>query len=164
MATKKITASEVAGELRKAAKMYEVFKHASDAANVLAGYEASEKKLKKDIGKLQSEYDDLDKACDVVSSDTDAKKFELSNLEKKVKDADDEYKRLLSESKSKAQIEASRIVSSAQAELSGLDEAIRAAKKVEKAINLQIENADKQYKSVCSRIEKVKSDALEALA
>jgi len=167
MADKKPTkkmASEVAGELRKAAKLYEAFKNASDAATVLSEYEAREAKLKKDIGKLQSEYDDLDKACDVVSSDVDAKKFELETLNQMVKNADSEYQSILAASNTKAHSEAQSIIASAKSQLALLTDDVSELKKLEKSINKNIASAEKQYSEVCERIKDVKAEALEALA
>jgi len=59
----KITYSAMAGELRKSARLYEVFKSASEAADILATYEREEKAIINDIGLLKKEFDGLDAKC-----------------------------------------------------------------------------------------------------
>lgn len=163
MADKK-QASEVAGELRKAARLYEVFKNAADAAAVLAEYEAREKAHKKNIALLAKEESELDHSCDIISAKIGTKKTELSILETKVSEADKEYRSILSDSENKANIEAERIIASAKTELESLNTKIQQSKKDVKSLNLKIVSAQNKLDNVLNHIEKVKADALEALA
>ena len=59
-----VSYSVIAGELRKAVRQYEVFKHASEAADVLASYSRDEARLIKEIGLLKNEVSELDALCD----------------------------------------------------------------------------------------------------
>lgn len=59
-----ISYSSMAGELRKGARLYEVFKHASEAANILASYEREEESAKKIRDNLTKELSSLNDECD----------------------------------------------------------------------------------------------------
>jgi len=63
---KKMSYSAMAGELRKGARLYEVFKSASDAATILANFEKEEEATKRRISLLNKELEDLDSECDIA--------------------------------------------------------------------------------------------------
>jgi len=60
----KVSYSVIAGELRKGARLYEVFKHASDAADVLAAFDREQEGMKRKIATLKNEVLELDTLCD----------------------------------------------------------------------------------------------------
>lgn len=60
----KVSYSAIAGELRKSARLYEVFKHASEAADKLALFEKEEETAKRRLLTLTKELASLDEACD----------------------------------------------------------------------------------------------------
>jgi len=60
----KVSYSAIAGELRKSARLYEVFKHASEAADILASFEREKSNALSGIKNLQKELEDLDQKCD----------------------------------------------------------------------------------------------------
>ncbi len=62
---KKVSYSVISGELRKAAKMYEVFKNASQAADILSSFAREEELAKRKIENLENELKELDKKCDL---------------------------------------------------------------------------------------------------
>jgi len=62
----KMAYSAMAGELRKGARLYEVFKSASDAATILANFEKEEEATKRRISLLSKELEKLDLECDIA--------------------------------------------------------------------------------------------------
>lgn len=80
-----ISYSEMAGELRKASKLFKVFEKAAEAATVLADYEKEEQKILKNISNLNAEKDGLDKKCeDAAQRKIDAEKSIVEAKEKEV--------------------------------------------------------------------------------
>ena len=73
----KVSYSAIAGELRKAARLYEVFKHASEAADSLAKFEAEIKISTGKAAKLKAELYELDKECDVAYNKKIAAEVEI---------------------------------------------------------------------------------------
>lgn len=62
----KISYSVIAGELRKSARLYDVFKHASEAADLLANFERELKGMEKEREQLSKECLELDSRCDAT--------------------------------------------------------------------------------------------------
>jgi len=62
----KMSYSAMAGELRKGARLYEVFRNASDAAEILASFEKEEESTKRRISLLIKELEGLDSECDTA--------------------------------------------------------------------------------------------------
>lgn len=160
---KKITASEVAGSLRKAARLYEVFKHAHEAADLLAQAESTERKLKSSVLVLQKEHDSLDAECDDIVSKTKKKKVKLKEVEDKLSKAEHEFsdaKRVLI---AKAEAKARAIVEKAERDLKDTMLEIVAANRTKKVLVEDIAYANKTLVEVVDHIEKVKAKALKAL-
>ncbi len=65
----KVSYSLIAGELRKAVRQYEVFKNASEAADILANFEREKAIVTKDLAVLRSEADELNASCDKAYAD-----------------------------------------------------------------------------------------------
>lgn len=161
MSKEKIKASEVAGQLRKMANMYDVFKHAADAATVLDEYEAREKKLKKSVEVVQAEFDDLDSKCDILYTDVQKHKEVLSNLQDSISAAKENKVRVLHDTEVRAKEKADGIVNGAVNELNALKSVIA---ELNSKFKHRKEDADKEYSALCEKIKVIKENALKALS
>ena len=148
--SKTVTYSEIAGELRKASRHYEIFKHAAEAAVLLANVEKENKKLEAQKDTLIKEQVELNKQCDSIvekankaKQDTEDTKYFKASL---IKEAKTQARVILDEAKT----EAEKIIQAGVNELSNIkvnieatieeghiylvrkDEAIKSAQKAEK--------------------------------
>jgi len=160
---KKVPASEVAGELRKAARLYEVFKHAADAASLLASFEVQERKLKSSINSLKKEHTQLDDKCNAIAYKIDDHKKTLSEFTTKIKTVDKEYQQEVRNIKQRATVEAAGIVASATIDLESLRSKITKAKVDYSSITEDVLNAKQELSDVNMRIEEIKTNALASL-
>lgn len=102
----KMSYSAMAGELRKGARLYEVFKNASDAATILASFEKEEEATKRRISLLTKELAGLDAECDTAyankSSAEEAEKASKVNAGGIVQRAHKEAERITKKAAGKA--------------------------------------------------------------
>ena len=110
----KVTASEIVGDLRKMRRMYEVFAHASEIADVLAKQEAKERGLQKSITSLEEKEASLDKVLENKEAIIEAKKEQIESMDEVVKEAKAVYTNTLEAAKADASTKATEIIASAE--------------------------------------------------
>lgn len=130
-----LTASEVIGELRKAARQYEIFKKAEEIVQVLVEQEQRRFQLNKEVASLETEKLRVDKQIDERIAKAEE---HLEAALKAVKDADAEAAKVKAEAHAvleQAKKDASEMinkagekVAAADKELAHLDTEIKAAK------------------------------------
>ena len=152
----KVSYSAIAGELRKAARLYEVFKHASEAADALAKFEAEIKIASKKAEGLKAELYELDKACDVSYNQKVATEVEI-------KQAKDEALLTIKKGKADASIlvnkakdQASKIMDEVKGELAIIKGEINIAKIKEKESKEAKGKADAELHKVKDQIQSLK--------
>lgn len=152
----KVSYSAIAGELRKAARLYEVFKHASEAADSLAKFEAEIKISTSKAAKLKAELYELDKECDVAYNKKVATEVEI-------KQAKDEVLLTIKKGKvdasilvNKAKDQASKIMDEVKGELAIIKGEINIAKLKEKESKEAKGKADAELHKVKDQIQTLK--------
>lgn len=167
MADKKVkrsTASEIAGELGRMQKVFEAFKDASEIANVLAGKEALERKLKSSITALEKEQKELDDGCENLAIKYEKKKDDLAAIDAKIQSATASSQAILRTAQQNANAEAAKIVGASEAALISLKKDIEEGIQVNQVVQGKILNARQELSDLNKRIEEVKANALKALA
>jgi len=146
MKEEKISYSVIAGELRKGARLYEVFKHASEAADILGNFEKESKLAKKNLDRLNKEESILKESCqDAYDKQTEAENAVITANSK----ADGAMANARAESDKimeKARAGATKFLDEAKSELQGIKDSI-------KNYSVEALSADNKRK-----------DAIEALA
>ena len=161
---KKVSASSVANDLHKMAKLYEVFKNASDAANLLASIESTEKKLKSNVESLKKEQITLDAECESLNSYCAVAEDKLKELNVKAQVVESEYNHLVRTITQKADAEAAKIIEGAERVLVEINDRVEDALDFEKSVKDAIQTAEQELSDVNQRIELIKTNALKALA
>jgi cell division septum initiation protein DivIVA len=157
----KKVASEVVGELRKAAKLYEVFKNAADAAELLANFEKNEAALKKSILSLEKDKESLE----IVLSEA---LNEIEAVNAKAKEKSSQSDEVLANAKSeakditaKARENANAIIDKAQNEASKIESTISAIKVRERQAVEDEKKAQSHLTKVNEQIKAAKDKFLE---
>lgn len=159
----KISYSAMAGELRKGARLYEVFKSASEAADILASFEKEIGAAKRKMTNLNKELESLDEACDIAYN-------KQKEAEEKVKAAEVNAGGIVQRAnieagkiKDKAASDIAKSKEDAQSILDGITNKTEAAKKdMQKAIN-QKQDAISTLSKVEKEIETAKKKFLKTL-
>ena len=157
MKDEKISYSVIAGELRKSARLYDVFKHASEAADILSEFEREEKKAKASIEDLRKQESILQESCQEAFDKQEEAEKSVIEAKKKIGDA-----------KANARMEADKIIAKAQASASKfLDEAkgeLEELKASIKTFQVEAANADNKRKDAMEALAKVEKQVEAAKA
>jgi len=159
----KVSYSAISGELRKSARLYEVFKHASEAADILANFEREEKAASIRISILNKELKSLDDKCDESY-------LKQQKAEKEAKDALEEKLDILNKAridaegiKSRATNQVDKILSEARNELNNIQSDIEKAKDDAHKANVAKESALKSLSKVEKQMKEAKDKFLNTL-
>jgi hypothetical protein len=160
----KIKATEIVGELKKAARMYEVFKQAAKAAEILASFEKENNALIKQREALSKECLELDAACNnAVEEATKAEQDriravnEASNV---IAKAESNALSIINEAKQKAiDMEATAV-----AQLTNSKNYLEELKEEIKTLENRKSAAEKAAKKAESTVQKIKNEAIAALS
>jgi cell division septum initiation protein DivIVA len=157
----KKVASGVVGELRKAAKLYEVFKNAADAAELLANFEKNEAVLKKSICSLEKDKESLEivlsEALDEIKAANAKVKEKSSQSDELLANAKDEAKDITV----KARKNANAIINEAQDKVSKIEASISAIKIRERQAIESEKKAQNDLIKVKGQIKAAKDKFLE---
>ena len=124
----KISYSAMAGELRKANRQFEVFKHASEAADVLAGFEKERERLEKMKNQAEQDLSMLQEKCQETYDDEVAIRAKIVE-HKKAMDRDEAGAKANAEKiVSKAMVKAEKIVNDANAESNAITQQTKESK------------------------------------
>jgi len=157
----KVSYSAIAGELRKAARMYEVFKHASEAADTLAKFEAEIKVYTNKAAKLKAELYELDKECDVSYNKKVATEVEIKQAKDEVILIKKKGRADASILVNKAKTQAEKIMEEVKEELAVVKASITKAKVAEKDSLEAKAKADSELHKVEDQIQSVKDKFLK---
>ncbi len=159
-----ITASEVIGELRKAARLYEVFKRAEEMARVLVDLEKKQKDLETKIAILKVDEENVDKAIDEKVARTNA---QLADTLEKVKAAEAQVvnaeKRAM-DIVSKAKEEAASVMKQTKVEFDALKHSMKSAKDAELVALQKAKEARDRLDAVMFEVESKKRELLKAFS
>lgn len=157
-----ITYSAMVGELRKAARLFEVFKNAAEIAEVLSNYEADKKNLLRDIKKLEAEKVDLDSACDEAYNKQqiiEAEVVKADNTKVEIlKKARTDANAIIKEAKDKGK----GIVDKANEKLAGIEAKINKALEDAVKADAQKQTAIKALHKYQTQVKEVKENLLKS--
>jgi len=148
MKDEKVSYSVIAGELRKGARLYEVFKHASEAADILGDFERQAKTAEKNIERLTKEESILKESCqDAYDKQKEAENSVIIAHQK----ADGTMANARAESDkimAKAQVGATKFLDEAKDELQGIKDSIN-------TYGVEAQVADNKRKDAVDALAKV---------
>lgn len=130
---KKISTSEVLGELRRMSRQYKVFEKAVEAAETLLDYEKQVSFLQKEVNTLTELRAELEDECNENVLKIDEAKEEAKKINKKIKDNSFAANIKADQLKSDAEMEAKRIISDANNEIASIKASIDSIKAEETA-------------------------------
>src|SRR3990167_9460254 len=157
-----ISASEIIGELRRAARMYEVLKRAEEMVMVLANLEGKERQVKANIAegeKLLKSFED--KAIEVKSS-MDKQRQSAINTVQKMQEEASIVREQASNVLRKAREESSSLVANAKAEVEGMRAYISDLRSETSRAKVEEEAAKAALASVFSEMKVKKEQLLKA--
>lgn len=161
---KELTASELAGEIKRMARLYEVFRRADDIAQMLVESEQRKVQLKKDIDVLEKEKETLDSKINKNIEEGNKKVDELGKmLEKKkeeVKAAEEKAASIVA----KAKAEAFEIVSKAKAEVQALTNQMASDMDAAMKARRAKEQAKAEMDAMVSEVQRKKNELLKAFS
>lgn len=144
----KITTSTALGELRRMARMYKVFEYASEAADVLDGYEKKAKALQHEISTLEGEKNTLDSDCESITGKIASLKIDDRKLNARIKDKENNADQKIANRLDKAEKQAEDIISNANQEIEDALKRIDSLIEQEKNINRDVTNAQSRLEGV----------------
>jgi len=159
----KVSLSLIAGELRKGARLYEVFKNASEAADVLANYERETSRVKKDQADAEEMLSALTAKCeDVYKKQTEVEQKTqdlIKDSVNKSKEAQSDAKRIIFDAKEKAE----SIVVLARHEADQITSEMSASKAALASLKSDEQEALNKLSKLNNKIESAKKSFLRAL-
>lgn len=161
---KELTASELAGEIKRMARLYDVFRRADDVAQMLVESEQRKTQLKKDIDGLEKEKETLDSKINKNIEEGNKKVDDLGKmLEKKkeeIKAAEEKAASIVAKAKS----EAFEIVSKAKAEVLALTNQMASDMDAAMKARRAKEQAKAEMDAMVSEVQRKKKELLEAFS
>jgi len=165
---KKISTSEIVGHLRQANRLFKAFEKASEAAELIHGFEKKVSDLEKDVDALTTEKESLniaceDIACEEVVKSIDLAKKEEKSLKAKSKERNDAVNLHIDKMMGEAKVKAEKLVASATTEANTIMENIKTLKSDETvSMNAKIE-AEKELDKVLKKIKSTKERFINSL-
>ena len=159
-----ITASEIVGELRRAARMYEVLKRAEEMAMVLVNLEGRERILKTSIVEATKELETIKQEVVVVVEELSKKEESTKLTVQKLREDAVEIKKQASEVFKKATEEAANLVANAKSEVEGMRSHISDLRKETDKAKVEVELAKASLASVFAEMKSKKEQLLKAFS
>jgi len=160
---KKISTSEIVGHLRQANRLFKAFEKASEAADLIHGYEKKVSGLEKDVESLTKEKGSLNIECEEVVKSIDKAKAEEKSLKAKAKERNDAVNAHIDKMMVEAKEKAEQVVTTATAEANQIMESIKSLKSDEIVANNAKDEAEKELDKVLKKIKSTKERFINSL-
>ena len=161
---KELTVFEVAGEIKRIARLYEVFKRADEVASLLVESEQRKAQLKKDIAELASEKETLDAKINKNVEEGNKKVDDVGKMLEKKKEEIKEAEEKAVSIVAKAKAEAFEIVSKAKAEVLALTNQMASDMDAAMKAKRAKEQAKAEMDAMISEVQRKKKELLEAFS
>lgn len=161
---KKVTASEMVGELRKMRRMYDVFKNAHAAAEILSSFEAEEPKVRRRMEELIETKKELASLNSSIEKAIEENKRKLSSVTQAIESFNEEHDGLVKAAEMQARARASEIIKAAESKATEAEERAAKAMKEKDSLTQDINKQKSALINLEDQIKRVKSRAIESLA
>lgn len=160
---KKITTSEIVGELRRSARLFKVFEKAADAAEILHTHEKDVKALKKEIESLTIERDNLNIECEEVVKSIDDARAKAKEIEAGILKNSAIANAKMDDDKKASKAKATKMIKDAEAKVSNILSSIDDLQiKAKVALNDK-KRAEDDLKKVINKIKSTKESFINSL-